>query len=215
MILGMTPSEPEPGLRTLKKQRTRQTIAETAIALFLDRGFAQVSVAEIAAAAEVSKPTLFRYFASKEELVLHRFADHLGEAGRVVRDRAAGLTPLDALERHHLAGLAAHEPQTGLTDDPEVLAFLRLVYETPELSAQLLDYVDADADALAEALDPTGGITAQLFAAQYVAVRQVLARTAWARLADGQDIAEAGPQAVAETAAAFALLRDGARAQGF
>ncbi|MEV0186949.1 TetR/AcrR family transcriptional regulator [Kitasatospora purpeofusca] len=211
----MTPSEPEPGLRTLKKQRTRQTIAETAIALFLDRGFAQVSVAEIAAAAEVSKPTLFRYFASKEELVLHRFADHLGEAGRVVRDRAAGLTPLDALERHHLAGLAAHEPQTGLTDDPEVLAFLRLVYETPELSAQLLDYVDADADALAEALDPTGGITAQLFAAQYVAVRQVLARTAWARLADGQDIAEAGPQAVAETAAAFALLRDGARAQGF
>ncbi|MFB8167147.1 TetR/AcrR family transcriptional regulator [Kitasatospora purpeofusca] len=211
----MTPSEPEPGLRTLKKQRTRQTIAETAIALFLDRGFAQVSVAEIAAAAEVSKPTLFRYFASKEELVLHRFADHLGEAGRVVRDRAAGLTPLDALERHHLAGLAAHEPQTGLTDDPEVLAFLRLVYETPELSAQLLDYVDADADALAEALDPTGGITAQLFAAQYVAVRQVLARTAWARLADGQDIAEAGPQAVAETAAAFALLRDGARTQGF
>ncbi|MFE6748156.1 TetR/AcrR family transcriptional regulator [Kitasatospora purpeofusca] len=211
----MTPSEPEPGLRTLKKQRTRQTIAETAIALFLDRGFAQVSVAEIAAAAEVSKPTLFRYFASKEELVLHRFADHLGEAGRVVRDRAAGLTPLDALERHHLAGLAAHEPQTGLTGDPEVLAFLRLVYETPELSAQLLDYVDADADALAEALDPTGGITAQLFAAQYVAVRQVLARTAWARLADGQDIAEAGPQAVAETAAAFALLRDGARAQGF
>ncbi|MFJ4670859.1 TetR/AcrR family transcriptional regulator [Kitasatospora purpeofusca] len=211
----MTPSEPEPGLRALKKQRTRQTIAETAIALFLDRGFAQVSVAEIAAAAEVSKPTLFRYFASKEELVLHRFADHLGEAGRVVRDRASGLTPLDALERHHLAGLAAHEPQTGLNDDPEVLAFLRLVYETPELSAQLLDYVDADADALAEALDPTGGITAQLFAAQYVAVRQVLARTAWARLADGQDIAEAGPQAVAETAAAFALLRDGARAQGF
>ncbi|KJY28107.1 MULTISPECIES: TetR family transcriptional regulator [unclassified Streptomyces] len=211
----MSPSEPEPGLRTLKKQRTRQTIADVAIALFLDRGFAQVSVAEIAAAAEVSKPTLFRYFATKEELVLHRFADHLGEAGRVVRDRAAGLTPLDALERHHLAGLAAHEPQTGLTDDPEVLAFLRLVYETPELSAQLLDYVDADADALAEALDPAGGITARLFAAQYVAVRQVLARTAWARLADGQDIAEAGPQAVAETAAAFALLRDGARAQGF
>ncbi|WP_405008251.1 TetR family transcriptional regulator [Kitasatospora purpeofusca] len=211
----MTPSEPEPGLRTLKKQRTRQTIADVAITLFLDRGFARVSVAEIAAAAEVSKPTLFRYFATKEELVLHRFADHLGEAGRVVRDRAAGLTPLDALERHHLAGLAAHEPQTGLTDDPEVLAFLRLVYETPELSAQLLDYVDADADALAEALDQEGGIAARLFAAQYVAVRQVLARTAWARLAGGQDIAEAGPQAVAETATAFALLRDGARAQGF
>ncbi|MFJ8437074.1 TetR family transcriptional regulator [Kitasatospora sp. NPDC094019] len=211
----MSQSEPEPGLRTLKKQRTRQAIADAAIALFLDRGFEQVSVAEIAAAAEVSKPTLFRYFATKEELVLHRFADHLGEAGRVVRDRATGVTPLDALEHHQLAALAAHEPQTGLNDEPEVLAFLRLVYETPALSGQLLDYVDADADALAEALDPDRGIAAQLFAAQYVAVRQVLARTAWARLAGGQDIAEAGPQAVAETATAFALLRDGARAQGF
>ncbi|MFF1797728.1 TetR/AcrR family transcriptional regulator, partial [Kitasatospora sp. NPDC058263] len=87
-------SESDTGLRTLKKQRTRQAIAEAAIALFLARGFDQVSVAEIAAAAEVSKPTLFRYFGSKEELVLHRFADHLGEAGRVVRARPAGTTPL-------------------------------------------------------------------------------------------------------------------------
>ncbi|MFC5664295.1 TetR/AcrR family transcriptional regulator [Kitasatospora misakiensis] len=212
----MSPSEPEPGLRTLKKQRTRQTIADTAIALFLDRGFEQVSVAEIAAAAEVSKPTLFRYFASKEELVLHRFADHLGEAGRVVRDRAAGLTPLEALERHHLAGLAAHEPQTGLTDDPEVLAFLRLVYQTPGLSAQLRAYLDADAEALVEALDPARGIAARLLAAQYLAVRQELAHTTWIRLTDGgQDVDEAGRQAAAETVTAFALLRDGAGAHGF
>ncbi|MGW4894370.1 TetR/AcrR family transcriptional regulator [Kitasatospora sp. NPDC004240] len=211
----MSPSEPEPGLRTLKKRRTRQTIADVAIALFLDRGFDQVSVAEIAAAAEVSKPTLFRYFASKEELVLHRFADHLGEAGRVVRERAAGLTPLDALERHHLAGLAAREPNTGLTDDPEVLAFLRLVYETPALSAQLREYLDADTRALAEALDPDGAVAARLLAAQYVAVRQVLARSVWTRLATGQDVEEAGRQAAAETATAFALLRDGACAQGF
>ncbi len=212
----MSPSESEPGLRTLKKQRTRQTIADVAIALFLDRGFEQVSVAEIAAAAEVSKPTLFRYFASKEELVLHRFADHLGEAGRVVRDRPAGVTPLDALERHHLAGLAAREPQTGLSDDPEVLAFLRLVYLTPGLSAQLRAYVEADEAALAEALDPARGILARLLAAQYIAVRQELARTTWLRLADdGQGIEEAERQAVAETVTTFALLRDGAGAHGF
>ncbi|MFE2721687.1 TetR family transcriptional regulator [Kitasatospora sp. NPDC059327] len=211
----MSPSEPDTGLRTLKKQRTRQALAEAAIALFLDRGFEQVSVAEIAAAAEVSKPTLFRYFGSKEELVLHRFADHLGEAGRVVRDRAAGLTALDALERHHQAGLAARDPQTGLTDDPEVLAFLRLVYETPSLSAHLFDYLEADTRALAEALDPDGAVAARLVAAQYTAVRQVLAHATWSRLAAGLDFGEVARTADAETAEAFALLRGGAAAHGF
>ncbi|MFF8773004.1 TetR family transcriptional regulator [Kitasatospora sp. NPDC015120] len=205
----------DPGLRTLKKQRTRQAIANTAIALFLARGFDEVSVAEIAAAAEVSKPTLFRYFASKEELVLHRFADHLGEAGRVVRDRPAGVTPLDALERHRLDGLAEHDPSTGMTAHPQAIAFLRLVYETPSLSAHLVDYLAADARALTEALDPDGGMAARLLAAQYVAVRQVLARAVWTRLADGQDVEEVGRIAAAETATAFALLRDGAAALGF
>ncbi|MEU6237826.1 TetR family transcriptional regulator [Kitasatospora sp. NPDC047058] len=210
-----SPGAPEPGLRTLKKQRTRQTIAETAIALFLDRGFDQVSVAEIAAAAEVSKPTLFRYFASKEELVLHRFADHLGEAGRVVAGRAAGVTPLDALERHHLERLEARDPSTGLTDQPESLAFLRLVYETPSLSAHLMDYIDADTRALAEALDPDRGVTARLVAAQYMAVRQELAHSVWTRLAAGQDTDAAARQAAAETATAFSLLRNGAAPHGF
>ncbi|MEU1423339.1 TetR family transcriptional regulator [Kitasatospora sp. NPDC005751] len=208
-------SESDTGLRTLKKQRTRQAIAEAAIALFLARGFDQVSVAEIAAAAEVSKPTLFRYFGSKEELVLHRFADHLGEAGRVVRARPAGTTPLDALERHHLERLAARDPSSGLTDSPEVLAFFRLVYETPSLSAHLFDYLDADTRALAEALGPDGNVTARLFAAQYTAVRQVLAHATWARLAEGQDVGEVAVLAAAETAEAFALLRDGAAARGF
>ncbi|MFF7458427.1 TetR family transcriptional regulator [Kitasatospora sp. NPDC008115] len=213
----MNPDEndTDPGLRSLKKQRTRQAIANTAISLFLARGFDQVSVAEIAAAAEVSKPTLFRYFASKEELVLHRFADHLGEAGRVVRERPAGVTPLDALERHRLQGLADRDPSTGMTAHPQAIAFLRLVYETPGLSAHLVDYLDADTRALTEALDPDGGMAARLLAAQYVAVRQVLARAVWTRLAAGQDAEEVGRIAADETVTAFALLRDGAAARGF
>ncbi|WP_406210062.1 TetR/AcrR family transcriptional regulator [Kitasatospora sp. NBC_01560] len=211
----MSPTESDTGLRTLKKQRTRQTIAATAIALFLDRGFDQVSVAEIAAAAEVSKPTLFRYFASKEELVLHRFEDHLGEAGRVVRDRAAGLTALDALERHHLDRLAARDPNTGLTDDPEVLAFLRLVHETPSLSAHLFDYLAADTRALAAALGPDGDVAARLVAAQYTAVHRALARSTLTRLVEGQDVADVARTAAEETVQAFALLRGGAGAYGF
>ncbi|MEV4614713.1 TetR family transcriptional regulator [Kitasatospora sp. NPDC049258] len=210
--------EPE-GLRALKKQRTRQAIADTAIGLFLAHGFDRVSVAEIAAAAEVSKPTLFRYFATKEELVLHRIADHLGEAARVVRDRPAPLTPLAALERHQLERLAAHDPATGLCDEPEVLAFMRLVYDTPSLSSHLLDHIGQDIDelaaALAEALPGAGGLAPRLVAVQFIGVRQELARANWQRLDGGTPIAQAHRLAVAETAEAVALLRGGAGGRGF
>lgn len=82
-------SEPA-GLRERKKQRTREAIAAAAIALFLERGFDQVSVADVAAAAEVSKRTLFKYFPSKEDLVVQRFADHQDESARHVRAREPG-----------------------------------------------------------------------------------------------------------------------------
>ena len=56
------------GLRELKKEQTRQHIADTAWQLFIDRGFDQVSVAEVARAAQVAEATVFNYFPSKEDL---------------------------------------------------------------------------------------------------------------------------------------------------
>ena len=72
------------GLRDRKKARTRDAISGAAIALFLQRGYDAVSIAEIAAAADVSRRTLFAYFPTKDDLVLHRFADHEDEAARVL-----------------------------------------------------------------------------------------------------------------------------------
>jgi DNA helicase IV len=82
------------GLRERKRLRMYREVSETAIGLFLERGFDAVSVAEVAAAAEISKPTLFRYFPTKEDLVLHRFADHETEPARVVAARAGLSTTL-------------------------------------------------------------------------------------------------------------------------
>src|SRR3954468_19538077 len=121
------------GLRERKKDRTRRAISETPIALFLERGYDDVPVAEIAAAAEVSKRTLFAYFPTKDDLVLHRFADHEDEPARVVRDRAGDVAPLEALHRHLRDGLDRRDPITGLCDHPDVVRFYRLMLDTPAL----------------------------------------------------------------------------------
>jgi AcrR family transcriptional regulator len=197
------------GLRARKKARTRDAIADAAISLFLEHGFDRVSVSDIAAAAEVSKPTLFRYFPTKEDLVLHRFADHHGEAARVVRDRPAGVPPVSALHRHFRAGLDRHEPVTGLSDHPAVVEFHRLVFGTPSLAGRLAQYVIEDERALAEALDPGPGgqdIQARLTAAQVLAVQRVLARTNWQKIADGRTARAVHPEAVDDADRAFAGL---------
>ena len=128
------------GLRERKKARTRDAISGAAIALFLQRGYDAVSIAEIAAAAEVSRRTLFAYFPTKDDLVLHRFADHEDEAARVVRAREPDVAPLDALHAHLRTALERRNPITGLCDHPAVVRFYRLVLDTPALSAALVRY---------------------------------------------------------------------------
>ncbi|QDQ12302.1 TetR/AcrR family transcriptional regulator [Streptomyces spectabilis] len=198
------------GLRQLKKRRTQQTISDTAVALFLERGFDKVSVAEVAAAAEVSKPTLFRYFPAKEDLVLHRFADHEDEAARVVTGRG-GRSPLTALRDHFRAGLDRHDPVTGLSDDPHVLAFHGLLYGTPSLVGRLYAYQERAERALAHALDGATGpgepsLEARLAAAQILAVQRVLALENWRRIAAGEPAAALHADATAAANAAFGRL---------
>lgn len=200
------------GLRERKKLRTRAAISDAAIGLFLTHGFGQVSVARVAAAAEVSKRTLFAYFPRKEDLVLHRFADHEDENARVVRARRPGQSPLDALREHVLDGLRRRDPITGLTDDPQPLALLRMVSDTPSLAGRVLQYFarseNALTCALAETPEQTPG-TARILAAALTAVLRALAEDNARRLTVGESAAELHPNAVAAVERAFALLTDG------
>ncbi|MEU8981857.1 TetR family transcriptional regulator [Streptomyces sp. NPDC048309] len=194
----------EIGLRERKRRRMYQDVSDIAIGLFLEKGFDAVSVAEVAAVAEISKPTLFRYFPSKEDLVLYRFADHEDEAARVA---LRGPSAVEALRRHFLDGLERRDPITGLNDSPEVLAYHRLLYGTPSLVARLYGYLERSEAALAEALG--GDLGARLAAGQIVAVQRVLAQENWGRIARGEGVERVRPDAVAAAEKAFARLGAG------
>lgn len=86
-----------PGLRESNKARTRLAIAAVATQLFIEHGFEHVTVAQIAAEAQVSVKTVFNYFSSKEELFFDRAEDLLDALLDAVRGRPPGTTVLEAL----------------------------------------------------------------------------------------------------------------------
>jgi AcrR family transcriptional regulator len=126
----MTGSEAEsqqPGRRERKKAATRQAIADAALALFLERGYDQVSIREIADAADVSTTTLFKHFSGKEALVFDEDAQIEAQLVAAVRERAAGTSILEALRALTLERLKFP------TEDEGFAAYTRLVEDTPVL----------------------------------------------------------------------------------
>lgn len=78
------------GLRERKKRQTRQRISEVATGLFVERGFENVTIAEVAAAADVSVNTVYNYFDAKEDLVLPPDEASPQRLADIVRQRASG-----------------------------------------------------------------------------------------------------------------------------
>jgi AcrR family transcriptional regulator len=125
----------ELGLRELKKQRTRQLLSETARRLFSERGFEQVSIAEIAREAEVSEQTVFNYFPSKEDLVysgLETFEDKLLTA---IRARRRGQAVIAAFGQFILEprGFLAVKDEAAAR---ELIAVTRMIAGSPALLAR-------------------------------------------------------------------------------
>ncbi|HEU4489380.1 MAG TPA: TetR family transcriptional regulator [Jiangellales bacterium] len=116
-------------LRDRKKIRTRRLLQEHALRLFADRGYAGTTVEDIAAAADVSPRTFFRYFASKEAVVLEDEYDPLlFERMRRIDPREP---PVGAMRRI----IASLLPDIYAEDRDRILARSRLVYGTPELAS--------------------------------------------------------------------------------
>jgi AcrR family transcriptional regulator len=121
-------------LRERKKALTRQALIDTATELFAERGFDQVTVAEIADVVNIAPKTVFVYFPSKEDLVFHGEDEMRDTLVARIRDRASGQTPLDAV-----AGLLA-ELMKSSADGPvaELDRLLRVLGDSPTLKSRLL-----------------------------------------------------------------------------
>ncbi|MFZ6709264.1 TetR/AcrR family transcriptional regulator [Undibacterium sp. TC9W] len=118
------------GLRELKKAKTRKMISDLATGLFIERGYDQVTTAEIARLAEVSVPTLFKYFPTKETLVFDEEDEREARLIAAVTDRKAGVSILDSLLEYFSSYMAFDEKKK-----KEVNAFRNLIYSTPDLYA--------------------------------------------------------------------------------
>jgi AcrR family transcriptional regulator len=150
-------TEPEAvGLRERKKARTRRAIQEQAMRLFLAKGYAATTVQEIAAAAGVSHMTFFRYFPTKEDVVLADDYDPL--IAELVRARPAGEPEVERVRHALLAGLTA----VSAADRQTLLERTRLVLETPALRARLWENQVQTEALLVRALGPGGGGAAGL-----------------------------------------------------
>lgn len=123
------------GLRERKKQQTRRLIAETARRLFAERGFEGVTVAEVAAEAEVSEATVFNYFPTKEDIFYSGLEAFEEELLSTIREREPGESVITAFGRFVLEprGLVAASNEEAVE---RLAAITRVISQSPALLAR-------------------------------------------------------------------------------
>ena len=137
----------ELGLRERKKQETRRRITDAAIELFAERGFEQVPVADIAAAADVSTATVFNYFPAKEDLIYDGMASFNESVLAAIRDRPDGVSVVAAFRAYVV------QPRGVLADPtspilPALARIARIVRDSPSLQARERLEADREVEAL-------------------------------------------------------------------
>jgi AcrR family transcriptional regulator len=157
-----------PGLRERKKQKTRDSIAETARRMFIERGFERVTVAEIADEAEVSEATVFNYFPTKEDLFFHGMQTFEEEMAQAIRERPAGESIVDAFGRF------ATEPRGFLaSSDPGAAeglrAVTRVIAESPALLARERAILEGYIDTLAQLIAEESGVASDALEPRVIA----------------------------------------------
>jgi AcrR family transcriptional regulator len=196
------------GLRERKKQRTRQAIRDAALHLFAQRGFDNVTVAEVAQAADVAEKTVFNYFGTKEALFFDQDAPIEADLVTAIRQRTPGESAVAAVRRYlagHLEAPAAipehYHGLPVLAHSPALQAYLRELFARSEQTV---------AQVLAEetATDPDG-IEPRVAATALVGALRTLYERFLAAAASGQDAKDAMAALPRDVQRAFDLLERG------
>ncbi|WP_329005338.1 TetR/AcrR family transcriptional regulator [Kribbella sp. NBC_00709] len=198
----------KPGLRERKKALARRQISDVATRLFLERGYDEVTIADVAEAAGVAKMTVTNYFSRKEDLVFDQHAELVSHAARAISARAQGQSALAALRDAYFAALERQDASVGLAGE----GFVEMITGSPALLARLREIDEQREAAIADTLaaetgEPVDDITVAIAAAQLAAVHRVLFRKAMRLTLDGVPRAVAQSVLSAMAARAFDQLQ--------
>lgn len=204
----LTPPDAPVGLRERKKRRRRATIAAAALRLFEAHGFRATTVAQVAAAADVSPRTVFAYFPTKEDLLFPERAEMLADLAARLEARTAGVSTGDALREWVAAAAERMDPH-------EDRARRRIIEADVDLRAHERRALDAVGEVLTASLARDLGterddVMAQMAAAAAVGALQSIGRQAFADA--GDDGAPRREAALALLDEAIAFVDGGVRA---
>ncbi|WP_431230843.1 TetR/AcrR family transcriptional regulator [Paenarthrobacter nicotinovorans] len=129
----LNPDAGSAGRRERKKAETRAKIADAALELFLDRGYNDVTIREVAEHADVALATVFAHFSGKEALVFDENDAIFASLIAAVRSRSADVDPIDAIQAWFVNSRASRA--AGHLGDADYTQFRALVTQTPVLHA--------------------------------------------------------------------------------
>ena len=169
------------GLRERKRRKTFKAIHDAALELFEERGYADVTVADIAEAAEVSRATVFAYYPAKEDIVV-------GDARFAIESLAAALSnpdvPVVDAVREWLRSLVGWM-------EPDIVFQRRLAEEVPAVGAARArlrrDLEAVIGDALEREMSSGDALVPQLVAGALGSALMVVEEEAARRMAGGED----------------------------
>lgn len=147
-------SEPT-DLRTRKRIATRQTISDAATRLFWERGFDQVTVDEIAAAAEVGRMTVFNYFPRKEDMFFDRDKEGRELLREALRQRDPSVSPIETLRLLAYRLVAERAPYVEFSAESQ--NFIKTIEGSETLKARARAIRDELAQVIALALSEGAG----------------------------------------------------------
>jgi AcrR family transcriptional regulator len=165
----MSDAQKPEGLRARKKRAASEAIAAAARRLFAERGFDAVTVAEVAAAADVSEKTVFNHFATKEDLAFAGREQGLMLLVAKIAERPSGTSVLDVFRA--LTNTVIDDFVAG--GDEDLLAVAKIIRGSRALQERLTVGWESGAAAITAVIAETSG------AAEDDLVPGIVARTLW------------------------------------